>query len=1631
MWDGVGLQWIVSDYIFSEDIDNQRSVVSSRKSLGHTTADYSSSPAGVTVYLDGTPGVGGDAVGDILEAIENIVGSSKFDSRLVGDAAQNTLTGGDGNDVLAGGGGGDTLIGGGGADIADYSTSLTGITASLADPSINTGDAQKDIYGSIEGLAGSNKADVLIGSGAADKLYGNGGDDILRGGALGDELHGGDGFDVADYTGSGAVSIDLAAVLGAQASGGDAAGDSFDSIEGIVGSAGADILKGDGNDNKLYGMAGNDILVGRGGADVLDGGADTDTIDYSGAVSLGVTVDLVTGTGSGAGSDADGDTYVSIENVVGTDFNDVIRGNAVANALDGGAGTDTLDYGKSSTYVSVSLMAGIVGSHGDAEGDTFKNFENLTGSAFNDTLSGDNLANVIDGGAGDDKIFGGDGNDILVGGSSINGDTLDGGKGIDAVSYVTSTGAVTVNLETGAASGGDAQNDTYSNIENVTGSQGNDFLTANHAGSVVDGYLGDDTLAGGTGNDMLRGGDGIDTATYAGAANGVQVNLALGTATGLFPSSNIGADTLDSIENVIGSKFDDLIIGDDGNNVLDGGGGNNVFRSGLGKDQLIGGNGVDTADYSQSANAVTVDLLNNLGKGGDAEGDTYTSIENIVGTGQNDILTGDNNANRIDGGAGDDVLYGGAGVDTLNGGDGNDRLIGGSGNGSSGDTLNGGDGFDIIDYSTSASAVTVNLLTLHGDGGDATGDSFGADIEGVAGSAFDDILTGNGLDNTLQGFAGNDILDGGSASPNGGDVLDGGDGTDTVTYASATAGIVLDLANSSNNSGDAKGDSFISIEAFVGSQFADKMTAGASSVLFDGGDGNDTLVAGAVGSTLKGGNGDDVMIAGAGTDIIFGGGTSGSPAGDFDTVSYVNSGAVSIDIGLMKGLSGDAKNDVYQDIDKFIGSNGGDTFVGGARSMAIDGGGGSDTLVAGSGAETFDGGSGSDTVDYSASTIAGINVDLNRTGAQTGGFAQGDVLSNIESIVGTGLADTIVGTANAESLSGGAGNDTITGGGGADTLYGNDGDDRISGGIDAETIDGGAGDDTIFGSLGADTLLGGTDNLLTGGKGDTVDYSAQNIATGTIGVIVDLGSGTGQYGWADGDQLSGIENVVGTKYADTLLGDGNANVLTGNAGDDVLKGGAGNDRLFGGDGNDILMGGAGSDAFDGGSTVTDFDTVDYTGSAAVTIDMTSNTSTGGDAAGDSFVNIDKVIGSGFADTFIGTSLSVMFDGGAGTDTVDYSRYASTVGITVDLQAGTASGGLAAGDSFANVENVIGTALNDVLNGSSAANVISGGAGNDTITGGTAGADTLNGDAGDDVITGSDTGSTLTGGTGNDNLTGGAGADTLNGNAGNDTLSGGAGDDILYESAGTDTLDGGTHTSYDKLYIAGLGAVTVDMGGRTVAGVDATGAAISTTFQNINWVEAQNQAAANTVTVLGSTGSENIQTAFIGSGSARIWGNGGADSGYLSFTTTMDATLATGAHAIVADPSGNGITITSAFMTYYDATAGKSSFLYTYLNGAIVGSGLNDIINVASPSWTSARWAGRRRYSSRWSEHGAPWRRRQRPALLRQRREFDRRRHWHRRRELCVGHGGLHDRHDGDELIGRLCRYGTDHQPRHR
>ncbi len=766
--------------------------------LGTDTISYTDSTVAVTVRLvAGSTNIGGSAAGDILTNFENIIGSSYND----------ILTGDSNNNIITGGLGADTINGGDGLDTVSYVDSTSSVTVSLVSGATNSGGtAAGDKISNIENLLGSTYNDTLTGNSSNNVISGDSGNDTIIGGLGIDTLDGGLGTDTVSYTDS-TVAITVSLVSEATNSGGSADGDVLTNFENLTGSSYNDTLTGDDNNNTIIGGAGNDTITGGLGADTLDGGIGTDKVSYTDSTSA-VTVSLVTGATNTGGSAA-GDVLTNIENLTGSSYNDTLTGDSNNNTIlgglgadiiNGGAGTDLVSYIDSTSAVTVSLVTGATNSGGTAAGDVLTNFENLWGSTYNDTLTGNSSANIITGDEGDDTIIGG-----------LGADTLDGGLGTDTISYTDSTVAVTVSLVAGSSNtGGSAAGDILTNFENITGSNYNDTLT---------GDANNNTIIGGLGADRIDGAAGTDFVSYISSTSAITVSMVNGATNA---GGEAAGDLLYNIENLLGSAYGDSITGNSSNNVISGDAGNDTIIGGLGADTLDGGLGVDTISYTDSTSAVTVSLVaGSTNTGGSAAGDVLADFEKLIGSNYNDTLRGNDNNNSIIGGSGNDTIRGGLG----------------------GDTLDGGLGTDTISYSDS-SAVTVSLVTgATNTGGHAAGDVL-SNFENLVGSDWgDDLLIGNSGANYISGgLNGNDTIMGGL----GADTLNGGGGSDTVSYADSTSGVTVSLvAGATNSGGTAAGDILTSFENIIGSSYNDILTGNSSNNAIIGGLGSDRIDGGA------------------------------------------------------------------------------------------------------------------------------------------------------------------------------------------------------------------------------------------------------------------------------------------------------------------------------------------------------------------------------------------------------------------------------------------------------------------------------------------------------------------------------------------------------------------------------------------------------------------------------------------------------------------------------------------------------------------------------------------------------------------------------------------------------------------
>lgn len=592
------------------------------------------------------------------------------------------------------------------------------------------------------------------------------------------------------------------------------------------------------------------------------------------------------------------------------------------------------------------------------------------GTAGQDWITAGGGQDIIDAGAGDDIVSGGGSNDVIDGGAGA--DVLFGGHGNDTLSYETSTDGVTINLEDGSASGGDAEStkviyqyggtgsteetlyDTFDGFENITGSEFNDHLTGDNGDNFIDAGKGSDVAVGGKGSDtylfnagdgMLRiqeagndferdvagedaleFGEGITPADLNFIKNGYDLEIRLENSSDLIILENWFLDdsyqveylvfasggTMDiryqafsetisygpdwvqgtnAADTLISQDGNDVLSGRDGDDILNGGGDSDTLIGGEGADKLNGGTGKDTAAYYDSNAGVTVSLENNTATGGTAQGDTFNSIENIIGSEFNDTITGDRFNNIINGGRGDDTLNGGSGADTLQGSAGDDTIYGGSGS----DILSGNDGVDEIRGGLGYDTISGGELddTLYGDQGNDT----------IYGGTGDDTIHGGANDDLVYGGLGNDTING----DGGNDDLRGGHGNDTIDGGAGNDAIYGEQDNDTVTGGD--GDDYINggagVDTLSGDTGNDVIKGGTEGDILHGGAGSDTLLGEAGDDVINGDEGDDFLIGGAGNDTLKGG--SGTDyyvfSGDFGQDTIIeNADRKSLDEIIFSGI---------------------------------------------------------------------------------------------------------------------------------------------------------------------------------------------------------------------------------------------------------------------------------------------------------------------------------------------------------------------------------------------------------------------------------------------------------------------------------------------------------------------------------------------------------------------------------------------------------------------------------------------------------------------------------------------------------------------------------------------------------
>lgn len=477
----------------------------------------------------------------------------------------------------------------------------------------------------------------------------------------------------------------------------------------------------------------------------------------------------------------------------------------------------------------------------------------------------------------------------------------------------------------------------------------------------------------------------------------------------------------------------------------------------------------------------------------------------------------------------------------------------------------------------------------------------------IFGTSRADRLTGTSGNDELYGEGGNDTL----VASLGRDTLIGGGGFDVVDFTNFPFGVRVTLSTPGDVQSLSRDVSvkILQVEGLVGSRFDDSLTGFLSHDRLDGGEGNDTLFGDAGDDTLLGGPGNDSLNGGTGNDTLEGG-----PGND-----------------------------------RLFGREGNDTFLGGE---------GDDLLNGGPGADRIDGGPGIDTVSFEGSN-QNLRIDLGVAGGQASpGDAAGDIITNVESVIGGWGHDYIRAAPGAGpvTLNGGFGADTLIGSNFADTLIGDDGTPGMA-------AMGGGANDLLYGGLGDDTLSGGQGaDRLDGGPGfDWASYLDSPVA-----ITLRLNQATGQQafnGTAAGDILVDIEGFLGSRFDDLIVG-GTAPI--------TVAGGPGNDRITGSSANDTFIGGPGADILNGALGI---DALSYAlSTSAVVFDYRNQLGTAnqGDALGDAVSNMEILILSAFNDTFVGGTNPFTVRAGPGDDTLTGGAAGDT--LYGDLGADVLTGG---------------------------------------------------------------------------------------------------------------------------------------------------------------------------------------------------------------------------------------------------------------------------------------------------------------------------------------------------------------------
>jgi Ca2+-binding RTX toxin-like protein len=1531
------------------------------------------------------------------------LGGTGYRDNLVGTEVAQTLSGGEGNDTLEGKGGSDTLSGGNGEDRyvwtrGDCSDSIDdqGLSILEVDRLVLNGVSQGDV--TLSRVGTTKNIQVVIGDGG---VAGSGGTIIINNRLLATDD--GRGIELIEFGDHSVWTLDdILTKTTSAATVGTAYADSLVGTglaEAISGGASDDTLSG-GNDNladTLRGDAGSDTYLWSSsqGADVIDDNStllsETDVLDLSAADISSKQVTLTRVNGTDDLLLTAGGTTLKILN----EFNSPTKGYGIEQIRFADGVTWNLVDILSRTSVNGTVVNGVAVNdslNGTAFDDNLLGLDgddSLVGNAGNDDLTGGKGIDTLVGGDGSDRYFwaSGDGNDLIVdsGANSLEVDTLVMGVGSSSVTLgisgqnlLITTGNDAITVQNRFATGGGTNG-----IERIDFSDGTSIQVLNSSVATIEhdgnngagdnlsgwgyrdsffgfagndslyGLAGDDSLTGGLGNDLLDGGVGNDSYFWS-KGDGNDTITESGTS-----QTEVDTLVLEDVESgdvtltrQNGSSATTITVVSTGEIITV----NGRYTSGTQK-------GIEAIVFADGVTWTLDDLLDKTAVTAPSAGGSISGTvlrDWLVGSANDDVLNSDS-ANR----AGDDTLEGNAGADSLYGGSGNDTYVwrksGATNDGS--DTIN--DAYDsatqsdILDFKGTIIPSQVTLTRVSGT----------ADLKIMVDGAT--ITVVNQFYDVTKGY-----------------------GIESIRFSDDVVWTLDDILDHTTV-GDA---SLSSNQTLVGRSFRDHLTGGA---------GNDLLTGHAGDDTLAGGKGDDILY---GDDTTYG--ESGDDtyvwslldgndtvkdvshaATEVDTLQLTNVGSNSVSLSRVSGsadllvtiqspqaaggietitvyhqfygtpgLSDGIEKIVFADTTwylddilkntRVLGSNAGtgsdsltgtafaDNLYGAAGPDTLRGADGDDRLYGGAGSDLLDGGAGVDLVSYSDAapvvikvtnqpdTILGVDVDLGLTTqiGNAGGEEVGDVLVGIEALEGSAYNDSLTGDDNPNDLYGLAGNDFLVGVGGYDRLYGGDGDDTIRAGTGGNLIDGGVGIDVI------------------------------SYAPASQAVKVDLATPAANSGQADGDFYVGIENISGSGFNDTLLGEdtlfGDAakgiNVIWGNDGNDSISGRGGDDSLYGGDGKDSLYGGMGNDSLSGGTgsdsmvggTGDDIYVVDDSGNtitenagegtdlvkSSVTLTMAANvenlTLTGSAAINGTGNSLDNwIIGNGAVNSLYGGGGNDTLDGKAGDDSMaggvgDDTYVVDSVG---DILVESANSG----------SDLVQSAVSLTL-GTNFENL--------TLTGSAAISGT--GNALDNVLIGNSGNNTLSGGDGNDTLDGGSGSDSLVGGLGNDTYVVNVTGDTIAENAGegVDTvLSSVTKTLAANLEnLTLIGTAAINGTGNTMDNI-VTGNAADNVLSGSSGNDLLSGGDGND-TLDGGTGNDTLDG---GAGNGSLIGGAGNDTFIVDNTSTaMTENASEGTDLALASISLTlGANIENLTLTGTSAINGTGNGLANVLTGNSAANGL--------------------------------------------------------------------------------------------